>query len=54
MPRVVKEVIQAIAQIKKTTPKAMIEAVEKNFLELIRDDPWLQEIQGRARGSWSL
>jgi TatD DNase family protein len=54
MPRVVKEVIQAIAQIKKTTPEAMIEAVEKNFLELIRDDPWLRGIRGRAPGPGSL
>jgi TatD DNase family protein len=51
MPRVMKEVIEAVAQIKETNPEAMIEAVERNFLDLIRDDPWLGEVPARIRDS---
>jgi TatD DNase family protein len=53
IPQVVKQVIQAIAEIKKTAPEAIIQTVEENFFDLIRDDPWLAEIRGRIRDSRS-
>ena len=43
MPLVVKEVVQTLAKHRQTTPEVIIQAVENNFLRLIRDDPWLSD-----------
>lgn len=44
MPSVMKEVIQVLAELKSTTEQIIIQTVETNFARLIRDDPWLSEI----------
>lgn len=41
MPQVVKQVIQAIAEIKKTPAEVISRTVENNLHQLIRNDPWL-------------
>ena len=51
MPQVVKRVIQAIAEIKKTAPEAITQTVEENFFDLIRDDLWLAKIRARVGDS---
>jgi TatD DNase family protein len=47
MPAVLNEVIQAIAQIKETTPDTIARVVQENFLRLIRNDPWLSDLRAR-------
>lgn len=44
MPSLIKEVIQALAELKKTKMENIMEIVQANFLRLIRDDSWLSEV----------
>ena len=43
MPALLKEVIQGVAEARKTTVGAITETVRSNLLELARDDPWLMD-----------
>jgi TatD DNase family protein len=43
MPSEIQKVVNELARIKSSTPASMARIVHANFLELIRDDPWLQE-----------
>ena len=43
MPVLVKDVVQGIAEAKKTTEEAIVQAVQANLLALVRDDPGLAE-----------
>ena len=47
MPSVIKEVIRVLAEGKNTTEQVIIQTVEINFARLIRDDPWLSEINAK-------
>jgi len=49
MPALLKEVIQGIAAVRKTTVAAIAEAVRSNLLELAGDDPWLIDT---GAGTW--
>lgn len=44
MPSEISGVVDALAQIRSTTPKNIIQTVEANFLKLIKDDPWLSDV----------
>jgi len=48
MPALLKEVIQGVAEVRKTTVEAITETVRSNLLELARDGPWLMEPGERA------
>lgn len=43
MPSEIQTVVNELARIKGSTPESMARIVHANFLELIGDDPWLQE-----------
>ena len=43
MPSEIERVINELARIRSSTPASISRMVHANFLELIRDDPWLQE-----------
>jgi TatD DNase family protein len=43
MPHHLQEVIQAVADLKQTTPQGIRQTVHRNFLRLVQDDPWLPE-----------
>jgi TatD DNase family protein len=43
MPSEIQRVVNELARIKSSTPASMARIVHANFLELIGDDPWLQE-----------
>lgn len=43
MPLLIRDVVQAIAELRKTTGQAIIQRVQANFVSLIQDDPWLSE-----------
>jgi len=38
MPVLVKDVVQGVAEARRTTPEAIVQTVQANLLELIRDD----------------
>ena len=44
MPMLVKDVVQAVADARSTTPEAIIQIVQANMLELIRDDRRLSDM----------
>jgi Tat protein secretion system quality control protein TatD with DNase activity len=41
MPHHLLEVVQAVAELKRTTPDAVEQAVQRNWLRLVQDDAWL-------------
>jgi Tat protein secretion system quality control protein TatD with DNase activity len=43
MPRHLLEVVQAVAELKGTTPEAIRQAVQRNWLRLVQGDAWLGE-----------
>jgi TatD DNase family protein len=43
MPSEIQRVVNELARIRSSTPASISRMVHDNFLELIRDDPWLQE-----------
>ena len=49
-PLLIRDVVQKLAELRKTTDQAMIETVESNFTRLIHDDPWLLDIRNRVFG----
>jgi len=52
MPVLLKDVVQGIAEVRKTTVEAIVETVQANLLELIRGDPWLIETHGKVLEEW--
>ena len=44
MPKVLKEVIQTIANLKRTPAEVVTQTVQENFLRLIGNDPWLAKL----------
>jgi TatD DNase family protein len=47
-PALVKEVIRGIAEARKTTIEVIVQAVQANWAELIRDDPWLADTYSKV------
>jgi TatD DNase family protein len=47
-PALVKEVIRGIAEARKTTIEAIVQAVRANLFELFRDDPWLADTYSKV------
>ena len=47
MPSAVKDVIQTLADVKQLPAHAVARIVRKNFLRLIDNDPWLQDVRLR-------
>jgi len=51
MPQVIREVVQAIAELKQTTAETITKTVYNNFMRLTKDDPWLTDIRARVGDS---
>ena len=47
MPLLIKDVVQGIAEARKTTVEAIIQTVQDNVVEMIQDDPCLAGICGK-------
>ena len=47
MPQVIRQVIHKLAELKEADPKEVIRTIEANFIQLIRDDPWLAETRAK-------
>jgi TatD DNase family protein len=43
MPTLVRDVVQAVAEVKKSTVEAITQTVQSNLIELIRDEPWFAD-----------
>jgi TatD DNase family protein len=51
MPRVVADVVEAIAVLKEATRREIAQAVYTNFLTLVKNDPWIpEEVTSLLRG----
>jgi hypothetical protein len=50
MPMLAKDVVQAIAGVRKTSVEVIARPVRYNLLELFRDDPWLADTYVRVLG----
>jgi len=48
MPRHVEAVVATLAELRGTTPAAIEATVQSNSARLIRDDPWLAALHGKA------
>ncbi len=49
MPIAIKDVIGALASLRRTTPEAIEDLVTENFARLIADDPWLTDASALLR-----
>jgi TatD DNase family protein len=47
MPVLIKDVVQALAELRGVTARAIAQTVQANFARLIRDDPWLADTYAR-------
>ena len=45
MPSEIRKVIDELARIRSSTPELISRIVHANFLKLIQDDPWLQQVR---------
>jgi TatD DNase family protein len=43
MPRAIKDVVNALAAVKQSTPETTESVVQTNFARLIAGDPWLRQ-----------
>jgi len=47
MPTVIEKVVEALAELRQSTPDQIESLVQTNFVRLITNDPWLREIKSR-------
>jgi Tat protein secretion system quality control protein TatD with DNase activity len=47
MPTAIKKVIEALAALRESTPEEIESLVQTNFIRLIANDPWLNEVKRR-------
>jgi hypothetical protein len=45
MPTAIETVVNAIAELRRSTPDRIESLVQANFSRLIADDPWLEKIR---------
>ena len=45
MPSAIANVVETVAALRQSTPERIERLVHGNFARLIKDDPWLQDIQ---------
>ena len=46
MPTAIKDVVNALAKLRQSTPEQIKSLIETNFSRLITNDPWLSEVKG--------
>jgi TatD DNase family protein len=47
MPLLIKDVVGTLADLRNTSPQAIIETVQTNFERLVQEDPWLSKVRAR-------
>ncbi len=50
MPILVRDVVQALGELRKTTVEVITQTVQSNLIDLIQDDPWLVDTNARVLG----
>jgi TatD DNase family protein len=48
MPSLIVDVVQALADVRGTSPTSLTQLVQANLARLLRDDPWLDEAHARV------
>jgi TatD DNase family protein len=48
MPVLVRDVVQALAELRKTTAEVIMRTVRSNLIRLFQDDPWLADTNARV------
>jgi TatD DNase family protein len=48
MPLLIRDVVQALVDLRRTSFEVIIQTVQTNFAQLIRDDPWLSDTHVRV------
>jgi hypothetical protein len=43
MPTAIKDVVNALAKLRQTTPEQIKSLIQTNFAQLITNDPWLEQ-----------
>jgi hypothetical protein len=47
MPTAIKDVVNALAELRQTTPERIESLVHTNFSRLIGNNPWLNDVKNR-------
>ena len=47
MPVVIREVVEALAKLRDTSPEIIVHTIESNFARCVREDPWLSEVHAK-------
>ncbi|MCS6926133.1 MAG: TatD family hydrolase [Candidatus Binatia bacterium] len=47
MPALLRGVVRVLAALRSTSEEAIAQTVQENFVRLIQDDPWLEEVRGK-------
>jgi hypothetical protein len=50
MPVLVRDVLQALAELRESTVEAIVQTVKSNLIRLFQDDPWLVDAYARVLG----
>jgi Tat protein secretion system quality control protein TatD with DNase activity len=45
MPTAIKDVVNALAELRQSTPERIEQLVHDNFARLIKNDPWLKDVR---------
>jgi len=46
MPMAIRDVVDALAELRQSTPQQLEQLVHENFGRLIKNDPWLKDSRG--------
>jgi Tat protein secretion system quality control protein TatD with DNase activity len=52
MPLLLKDVVQGVAEARKSPAKAIIQTVQDNMMELMQEDPWLADTYAKMSNEW--
>jgi TatD DNase family protein len=45
MPKDIEKVVNTLAELRNSSPQSISQTIQDNFLRMINDDPWLQEVR---------
>ncbi|HEX9146614.1 MAG TPA: TatD family hydrolase, partial [Candidatus Binatia bacterium] len=45
MPKDIEKVVDTLAELRNSSPQLISQTIQENFLRMINDDPWLQEVR---------
>ena len=51
MPKDIEKVVDAIAAVRSSSPASITRTIQENFLHMMKDDPWLQDVRALLQES---